>query len=207
MRSWAGRFATALQNKSPDSRLAVVNFSGDSQDKKQYIAGSGGRSSSGGYFHYKVEVTPGTAVGSAHHGISKMESLDGNSQLWLALQDVSVAPFTNNLKRADRTVNSAGRIITYVYQTELVIVTDDEWDLKSERLRTAQGNAATVQSITNLVHATYDRVSMVVCREKDSDNNLDKINALTKGRGLTYHKVTGDRFDEGLNAATRNLLA
>ena len=135
-----------------------------------------------------------------------MESIDGNAQLWLALQDISIAPFTDKLKRANRTDDSTGQKITYIYQTELVIVTDDDWDLKADRLLTTEGNSATVESVTKLVHATYDRVSMVVCREKDNDHNLEKINALAKGDN-TYLKVLGSNFDNDINAATRQILA
>lgn len=206
--AWASRFATALENKSPGSRLAVVNFAGV-PEKVNYKAGSNGlcsHSATSGLVHYKVEVAPGTAVTSAGSKISKMAALDGNSQLWLCLQDVSISPFTNNLKRANRTVESADKITNFVYQTEVVIVTDDDWDLKGDRLRTAQGAAATEASVSALLHSTYDRVSMIVCRERDSNHNEAKINALCKGRN-TYNKVASSTFDADFDAATARILA
>ena len=135
-----------------------------------------------------------------------MQALDGNSQLWLCLQDVSIAPFTNKLKRVGKTVESVDKITHFVYQTEIVIVTDDDWDLKGDQLRTTQGVAATEASITALLHSTYDRVSMIVCREKDSNNNMDKINNLCQGNN-TYNKVLATTFDADLDAATARILA
>ena len=173
------------------------------------MAGNGGlcdHSATTGLVHYKVEVAPGTTITSVGSKIKSMQALDGNSQLWLCLQDVSIPPFTNNLKRADRTVESADKITNFVYETEVVIVTDDDWDLKGDRLRTTKGDAATEASVSALLHSTYNRVSMIICRERDSNHNEAKINALCKGRN-TYNKVASSTFDADFDAATANILA
>ena len=156
--------------------------------------------------HYRVEVAPGTPVTSSYGQIQAMQALDGNSQLWLCLQDVSIAPFTTTLARPDNVVESEDVITTYKYQSEIVIVTDDDWDLKGDRLRTAEGAAATEASITALLQSTYNHVSMIVCREKHSNHNEDKINALCQGQG-TYNKVQSETFDSDFDAATARILA
>ena len=77
---------------------------------------------------------------------------------------------------------------------------------RSDQLLTTQGVAATEASVTALLHSTYDRVSMIVCREKDSNNNMDKINNLCQGNN-TYNKVLATTFDADLDAATARILA
>ena len=137
---------------------------------------------------FKVE--PGTLVTSAVSGIQNMEELDGNSQLWLCLQDISLASFTDGLNRAERAksinrvVESDTKITEFVYQTEIVIVTGDHWTMsrRKRKLLDADGNPATEESVQALVHAAYDNVSMIVCRQTDSNYNEDKIKRLCKGR-------------------------
>merc|ERR1739848_785172 len=127
-----GRFVNALAKRYPESRVAVENFAGV-PEKQPYNAGSNGECShtaTTGMRHYKIEVAPGTNTSSV--GKLNMAALDGNGQLWLCLQDLSLPGFTKKILRNDRVVETATEIITYSYQTEMIIVTDDDWDLKGE---------------------------------------------------------------------------
>ena len=110
-----------------------------------------------------------------------MESLDGNGQLWLCLQDMAQQEFLSQFGREDTELETPNEIIKTIYETEMVIVTDDDWDLKEGKLLTAQGNPATTDSITTLLHANYSRISMVIVRRNESNHNDNKINALCKG--------------------------
>ena len=135
-----------------------------------------------------------------------MVSLDGNGQLWLCLQDMAHQNFTSQLSRNNTEVETETEIIRTVYETEMVIVTDDDWDLKGNRLLTVQGQVATMDSVRALVHANYNRVSMIIVREKESNYNDDKINALCKGAG-TYNKANSDTIDADFDKATTRVLA
>ena len=135
-----------------------------------------------------------------------MVSLDGNGQLWLCLQDMAHQNFTSQLARNNTEVETETEIIRTVYETEMVIVTDDDWDLKGNRLLTVQGQVATMDSVRALVHANYNRVSMIIVREKESNYNDDKINALCKGVA-TYNKANSDTVDADFDKATARVLA
>jgi len=195
---------SALAKKSPKSNVAVVNYSGISE-KAEYKAGGGGRSSYTGLVHYKVEVAPGTSV-AVVGDLSKMSALDMNGQLWLCLQDMAHQNFTSKLSRNNSEVETATKIIRTVYETEMVIVTDDDWDYNGDRLLTVQGQKATMDSIRALVHANYNHVSMIIVREKDSTYNDDKINGLCKGAG-SYIKANSNTMDVDFDKATARVLA
>ena len=121
--------------------------------------------------------------------------------------------FTSKLSRNKSEVETATKIIRTVYETEMVIVTDDDWDYKGDRLLTVQGQKATMEdygtgknSIRALVHANYNHVSMIIVREKDSTYNDDKINGLCKGAG-SYIKANSNTMDVDFDKATARVLA
>ena len=101
--------------------------------------------------------------------------------MWLCLQDIAEKNFLSKFNRKKTVVETPTEIIETVYETEMVIVTDDDWDLKEGKLLTPQGNPATTDSITTLLHANYSRISMVIVRRNESNHNDNKINALCKG--------------------------
>ena len=139
--AWAFDFTAVLGKKSPESSFAIVNFAGV-PGKEEYKAGSGGKvshSAQTGMVHYRVEVAPGSAAGVGKEPIASMEPLDGNGQLWLCLQDMAQPNFLSKFNRKDTVVETPTEIIKTVYETEMVIVTDDDWDLKGDKLLTAQG--------------------------------------------------------------------
>jgi len=206
--AWAFDFSAALAKKSPDSSFAIVNFAGV-PGKEEYKAGSGGlcsHSAQTGMVHYRVEVAPGSPVSIGKEPIASMEPLDGNGQLWLCLQDMAHSDFLSKFGRKDTVIEGPTEIIRTIYETEMVIVTDDDWDLRGDKLLTTQGKPATTDSITALLHANYSRISMVIVRETDSNNNDAKINSLCKGRN-TYNKAQSDSIDADFARATRNILA
>merc|ERR1712156_299603 len=205
--NFAFDFTDAMFKKSPESSYAIVNFAGV-PGKEEYKAGSGGlcsHSAQTGMVHYRVEVEPGSPPSKGRVPISPMEPLDGNGQLWLCLQDMAQGKFLSQFGRKDTVVEGPTEIVKTVYETEMIIVTDDDWDLKGDRLLTAQGKPATTDSITALLHANYSRISMIIVREKDSNYNDDKINALCKGRN-TYNKAQSDSIDSDFARAITSIL-
>ena len=96
--------------------------------------------------HYRVEVAPGSAASVGKEPIASMEKLEGNGQLWLCLQDMAQPNFLSKFNRKDTVVETPTEIIKTVYETEMVIVTDDDWDLKGDKLLTAQGKGFKIVS-------------------------------------------------------------
>ena len=90
-------------------------------------------------------VAPGSAASVGKEPIPSMESLDMNGQLWLCLQDMAQPNFLSKFNRKDTVVETPLEIIKTVYETEMVIVTDDNWDL-SDKLLTAEGKGFKVVS-------------------------------------------------------------
>ena len=84
--------------------------------------------------HYKVEVAPGGALNGR-----KLEPLDGNGQMWLCLQDMAQQEFLSQFGREDTELETPTEVIKTIYETEMVIVTDDDWDFNGGKLLTAQG--------------------------------------------------------------------
>merc|ERR1711879_415848 len=73
--------------------------------------------------HYNVEIAP-TKINNASQLAAQaeaFESLDGNGQLFLCLQDVSMKNFQNKIAKAS---GSSKR------KTTLIVVSDEEWDIK-----------------------------------------------------------------------------
>ena len=88
----------------------------------------------------------------------------------------------------------------------MVIVTDDDWDLKGDKLKTTNGSTATMAGITQQLHSCYDKVNMLIVRERDSTNNDNKILSLCKGSG-TYHKIIASSITTDMDLATKKMLA
>ena len=59
--------------------------------------------------------------------------------MWLCLQDMAQQEFLSQFGREDNVLETSTEIIKTVYETEMVIVTDDDWDFNGDKLLTAQG--------------------------------------------------------------------
>ena len=69
------------------------------------------------------------------------DTLDGNGQLFLALQDMAMPNFLEDL---DKVQNAADA------KRFLVVFTDEEWDL--EKLKDPSGNTTTREAVIKMVH-------------------------------------------------------
>jgi len=120
-----------FSDRAAPTSVTVVNFSGiKSQSGNTYEPGTEGIvAGTGGLFrHYRVEIEPQNVAKLSGEEIAQLAAklgkdnmlLEGNGQLYLALQDLSIKSFQDKI--AQTTGGDAGDKI-------LVIITDDEWDI------------------------------------------------------------------------------
>ena len=117
----------------------LIQFGGIKQLTPSYKPGSGGDAGSGGLRHYQVEVAK-TSLDRASRRGRFADSLDGNGQLFLCLQDL-------NLRQM-----SSGR------HQVLIIFTDEEWDLNG--LKDHMGRLAD----RSTVHRSFFKQSKIFLR-------------------------------------------
>jgi len=121
--------------RTQPTTITCVQFSGMGPDKN-YEPGSNGVAVKGAsLLHYKVELGPKNFAGLTDQQknyeiakLSEISTIDGNGQLYLALQDLSMKGFQDRLDKA------AGVPIGKKSTKYLVIVTDDEWDFNDLKL-------------------------------------------------------------------------
>ena len=118
--------------------VSVVQFSGIKQLEKDYVPGTGRVN---GMDMYKIEVAPTllTEDPSDRAGLvrtlKRSEGLDGNGQLFLALQDLSMEGFLAKMGRESELEDKQAR------KRILIAFTDEEWDIKN--LSNAFGSGTT----------------------------------------------------------------
>jgi len=137
---WCGDFVNAFANNSRRvnrTSATVVQFSGFKKLEESYIPDNDGNAfdDDDSLKHYKVEYGPKLFTGedSDLTVLDSVDSLDGNSQLFLALQDMSSDKFKQRLNDVlpvsdDENVQRK-RI--------LIIITDEEWDVR--KLKASDG--------------------------------------------------------------------
>jgi len=196
---WVGGLIKNLANheKANDTTVTVVQFSGFKKLEKTYTPGNDGNTGTGDLQHYSIEIAP-TRLNNANQLAQKatsFEALDGNGQLFLCLQDVSMNQFKQRLARASGSSNR---------RTCLIVVSDEEWDVKDLKKAPEFGSGyATADSVAEAVHGAYDAVHMVIVRpNRFQDQNEDFIqNKMCKPRNSNYYKVYTDKFEYEMNDA------
>lgn len=113
----------------------VVQFSGIKALENSYQEDNDGWAldKSTGLKHYNVELQP-QQVNANNNQTDKLfatNALDGNSQLFLALRDMSNTKFVNQLNNA--TYQPDVKNVVWQKRRVLVVITDDEWDINNER--------------------------------------------------------------------------
>merc|ERR1712226_1806186 len=108
--------------------FTLVQFSGIKQHEKDYKPGSGGVAGSG-LTHYNIEQEP-TRLSEgmstrAFNFRDRVESLDGNGQLFLALQDMNMDNFLAKLDKASKVGKDQKR------HRVLIIFADEEWTARN----------------------------------------------------------------------------
>ena len=98
---YLGNFA----NRSQPVTATVIQFSGIGPDST-YDPGTGGKVKNTELYHYKVELEPfnlsrasNAEISSKIKKLNSVEMIDGNGQLFLALQDVSMENFQHRIEK------------------------------------------------------------------------------------------------------------
>lgn len=184
---------SALGNRAT---FTLVQFSGIKQLEKKYVPGSAGEASAG-LKHYNIEQEPtfigeGTSTGSFNFA-ERIEGLDGNGQLFLALQDMNMENFLGKLTTA-----TSGKVEMAKDQKRiriLIVFSDEEWDVK--HLSNAFGDGTTNGADVCSKNAeNYETFACIVRPNRDADQNEDFIvGNLCNGLKSNYKKVYTDKFD------------
>ena len=113
----------------------LIQFGGIKQLTQSYRPGSGGDAGSAGLRHYQVEVAK-TSLDRASRRGRFAESLDGNGQLFLCLQDLNLRQMSSDRQRI------------------LIIFTDEEWDING--LKDQMGRLADRSTVLSLNLKKYN---------------------------------------------------
>jgi len=199
---WAGGLIKNLANheKAANTTVTLVQFSGYKQLEKNYVPGSDGCDKTG-LNHYVVEIAP-TRINNADalaKQAEEFDALDGNGQLFLCLQDVSMAAFHRRLANAGSSPNR---------RTCLIVVSDEEWDIKHLKQAPEFGSGtATADGVCKNVHDAFDAVHAVIVRpNRFQDQNEEFITGKLCKPGNHYYKVYTDSFENDMNTAGSGIM-
>lgn len=199
---WVGGLIKNLANheKAANTTVTLVQFSGYKQLEKNYVPGSGG-SDATGLNHYNVEIAP-TKINNAQQLAEQavaFDGLDGNGQLYLCLQDVSMKNFQQKIAKASGSSNR---------KTTLIVVSDEEWDIKHLKCAPEFGSGtASAEGVCKAVHGAFDSVHAVVVRpNKFNDQNEEFIKGVLCKPSDYYYKVYTEEFEAGMNDAGSKIM-
>merc|ERR1739848_858316 len=183
--------------------FTLVQFSGIKQLEKDYKPGSDGSAGSG-LSHYCIEQAPTPlADGMSTREFNfreRVEGLDGNGQLFLALQDMNLPGFISRLDQACKAAKDQNR------QRILIVFSDEEWDVK--KLANAFGSGVPDGKTVCAKNAeNYETFAVIVRPNRDADQNEDFIiGNLCADRRSNYKKVYTDSFDKEITKAMREII-
>lgn len=229
--AWCGDF---IQNElgmgwTDRSTATVVQFSGIKALEAQYEPDNDGSAFADDSYpelmHYRVEhgpspITDDNKADDVAAKLSDVEALDGNSQIFLALQDMSSDKFVGRLESAmGNGENQRKRV--------LVVITDEEWDVSELKTSTslnksvsdATDEASTEvaggrvnrrgrSAVTKMAHDVYDDMFAIIVRPNKNMKHLNEefvVKDLCKGNDSRYHKVYADDFFKGMKNARRSI--
>jgi|ERR1712062_962567 len=236
--NWCGDMINKHMGAEWDNRATatVVQFSGIKQLESQYQPDSDGWADPNKTLrHYKVESGPSVINSSYRKGIKSeldgLDTLDGNSQLFLCMQDLSNEYFLNKMSAALKT----GKNDRVKF---LIIVTDEEWDIANltpsrslnaslseepedsdvgqmhRRISTQQRptiNRSARALVPALANKVYEDVFPVIVRPKSGADDLEEstlfaLNRLTGGkREANFCDVRGGHMAEDMAAAMKKI--
>lgn len=223
---WCGRM---IEDKivpgSEDSVVAsVVQFSGIKQLENSYQENNNGWAidSSHNLKHYNVELEPQQVRGQSGlpEKLAGANALDGNSQLFLALRDMSNDQFVQKLDNATNAPNIQN--VVWKKKRVLVVITDDEWDVGMERaslsesglnLSTASTSSSGVQrdAVIEQVKQVYggadnDMFAIIVTpSEIKTESTTRVVNDLCNGNQSNLIELTENDFTDGMEKALNSI--
>lgn len=235
---WCGDMISNELGSEWDGRATatVVQFSGIKQLESKYKPDSEGWADAAKTLrHYKIEQGPSVINAGMRSKIQSqladLDTLDGNSQLFLCMQDLSNEHFTSKCNSALKKGRNQDRL------KFLIIVTDEEWDIANlqpsrslnaslseepedsdigkihRRVSTSGSNLdrsarALVPALANKV---YEDVFPVIVRPKSEAQDLDEttefaLNRLTGNkRDANFCDVRGGHMDEDMKKAMKKI--
>jgi len=171
--------------------VTVIQFSGMGPDKN-YTPGTDGLAVKGAtLFHYKVEVGPvnfaGMSNASRDMHLSKLrdvDTIDGNGQLFLVMQDISMKNFTDRLDKA------AGITPGAACKRYLVVVTDDEWDMNDLKIcteitrsgRAPVDTSAKKREIIRFLKSKYTSIHLMCVRDQVTTQMDEFVQLVGEGK-------------------------
>merc|ERR1711976_256248 len=182
---WVYQFINSANFRSRNQKtfVTIIQFSGIAQAIGNYTPGGDGVAVPGTddippLYHWEL-VEPTFKKPSLHffNPHKNVDNLDGNGSLYLALQDISMRNGMF-LQEVDALIGKSADISEGI-ERNLVICTDEEWDIKD--LKSAiDGKQATPEQIIQMANSTYDRVFGIIASDFDTEINNDLIKELKK---------------------------
>jgi hypothetical protein len=233
---WCADFVQSFESRRIGKATStIVQFSGVKAMESQYEPDTDGDVIAGNdeLKHYRVEYGPKLYEGEDDtlNGLHLIEALDGNSQLYLALQDMSSDKF---ISRLDELLPNG--VENHVRKRILITITDEEWDvrnLKSSRSmnqsissehddsidetdlperrisRRATGPSYLSQNhVSALAHKQYSDMFAIIVRPTKHVEALNEEfieQQLCKGESANYFKVFADNFHKGMETARKQI--
>jgi len=187
--------------------FTLIQFSGVKQLEKSYTPGKDGETGTAGLKHYNIECPP-TYLSDGYSSKFKFqdtcEGLDGNGQLFLAVQDINMDGFLNRLTKATPSLKMAK---DQSRKRILIIFSDEEWDVK--HLDNSFGSGKTDANTVAAKNAeNYETYACIVRPNMDADQNEDFIiGKLCNGQSNNYKKVYTSKFDVQCKSAISSIIS
>jgi len=163
--------------------ISVIQFAGCSQDIANYKPGQNpgiARPAQDDFpttYHW-IEVDTTVKPSQEYFNVNKkVDQLDGNGCLYLALQDVSLKN-GDYLRAMDNKIAQKCDISQGI-DRNLIICTDEEWDIKN-LISAETGMQAEPMDIISMANETYDRIYAIIATDFKNNLNSDLIQELRK---------------------------
>merc|ERR1719402_524014 len=207
-----------LQEAHFDKRTAptvvsVYNFSGIKAVAKDYVPGTDGKGPGPEMPHYRIEIDAKVWNGSSFKAkqelIKKVEEapqLDGNGQLYLVLQDLSLGSFLDKSEKAMGQAPPGTPKEDWQPERILIIVSDNEWDLNG--LKDQTGKPAEKEKIISQVRESYDRIYTAMGSETSDASLLMPSTGLNQFAKPTQKSFlfSSENIDEELKKMTNKIF-
>jgi len=193
--------------------ISVYNFSGIKPAAKDYVPGTDGQGPGPEMPHYRIEIDSKVWNGSSFKAkqalIKKVEDapqLDGNGQLYLVLQDLSLSSFLEKSEKAMGKPPAGTSKDDWQPERILVIISDNEWDLNG--LKDKNGKPAEKEKIISQVRESYDRIYTAMGSETSDASLLMPSTGLNQFAKPTQKSFlfSSENIDEELKKMTNKIF-
>jgi len=207
--AWTAHLTEMVANSNLAGRtsMTVIQFSGVKQLEKNYVPGSAGSAGAAGLSHYQIQYGPSaindeTDLESCKETLTNYDGLDGNGQLFLCLQDITLDNFVSSVDAVSTPIKDQDR------RRVVVIVSDEEWDVKKlANAYEGEGVHSDGDQVCGKVNELYTPMAVIVRPNEFADQNEEFIvNTLCGGKKHNYHKVYTSKFGKGMKRAANTII-